>query len=138
MHTCKAMLIKCMDFRITKETMRFLEENSLMGDCDIVSIAGASKELIDGDEGAKELLLKQIKISQELHKIEELVLLHHSDCGAYKSSFNFSDSEEEKEKQFTDMARAEEIIKENFPGLKVRKVWAQLLTDGGEKIEFTE
>jgi hypothetical protein len=30
MHKCKSIVFKCMDFRLTKETIRFLEENNLM------------------------------------------------------------------------------------------------------------
>ena len=43
-HQCKAIIIHCMDFRLIKETQRWLGEKGYLGDCDIVSIAGASKD----------------------------------------------------------------------------------------------
>jgi len=126
-----------MDFRTTKEIFRWLEERKLMNNCDEVSLAGASKELVDGNEAVQELIFKQIAISAGLHQAETVILLHHSDCGAY-SAYQFADAEAEKAKQLEDMAKAAALIKARFPEMVVRKVWAKLLDDHGSKIEFLE
>ncbi|HNP79558.1 MAG TPA: hypothetical protein PKI00_01795 [Candidatus Pacearchaeota archaeon] len=126
-----------MDFRLTKETNRFLEENNLLGDCDIVSIAGSSKALADGNDEVKNLLIKQIKTSKDLHGAEEIILIHHSDCGAYKASCCFTSFEEEKGFQIEDMKKVEKIIKENFPEMEVKKIWAEMKDGEGKEVEFS-
>ena len=136
MHKCKSIVFKCMDFRLTKETNRFFEENNLIGNCDIVSLAGSSKSLADGKEEIKNLLLKQIKASKDLHCSTEVILIHHSDCGGYKSSYCFTSEEEEKNTQIEDMNNVEKLIKENFPEMEVKKVWAQMKDKEGNEVEF--
>ncbi|PIR12886.1 hypothetical protein COV49_03920 [Candidatus Falkowbacteria bacterium CG11_big_fil_rev_8_21_14_0_20_39_10] len=125
-----------MDFRLVEQTRKWMKQEGLLGDSDEVSLAGASKEIVDGDEQVRELLLKQIKISCDLHCACQVVLLHHSDCGAYKASYNFKSKEEEKQKQLEDMAKVEGIIKERFKGLNIIKIWAQMKDDNGGEVEF--
>lgn len=136
-HHCKSIIIHCMDFRLVEETRKWMAQESLLGDCDTVSLAGASKEIVDGDNQSRELLLKQIKISCDLHGASRVILLHHSDCGAYKASYDFKSGAEEKAKQLKDMAKAEKIIKRRFKNLKVIKIWAQMKDDSGRKVEFS-
>jgi carbonic anhydrase len=137
MHKCKSIVFKCIDFRLTKETIRFLEENNMLGDCDIVSLAGSSKSLADGKDETKALLLKQIKTSKDLHGAREVVLIHHSDCGAYKSAFCFASDEDEKKTQLEDMDKVEKIIKEKFPEVEIKKVWARMKDSEGKEVEFS-
>ncbi|HPX51738.1 MAG TPA: carbonic anhydrase [Candidatus Pacearchaeota archaeon] len=119
-HDCQTIVFHCIDFRLINETNDFIKNN--YGKCDIVSVAGSSKEIADGNN----YLLKQIEISHNLHHSVKVVLIHHSDCGAYKASYRFNDYKEEKEKQVEDMLKTESIIKEKFPDMTVEKVWAEL------------
>jgi carbonic anhydrase len=135
-HICSAILFKCIDFRMQTETRRWLHENNLAGDCDVVSLAGSSKGLSDNNPTIVDLLLNQIKISHDLHGAKQVVLIHHSDCGAYKGAYNFENEEEEKKTQIADMDKSEEIIKKNFPDMSVKKVWAQMLDPEGHKVDF--
>lgn len=135
-HQCKAIMIHCMDFRLVGETRRWMEQSGYLGNCDVVSMAGASKELLDGGQPARELILKQIGLSINLHQATEVILLHHSDCGAYKASYTFESGSEEKLKQIEDMNRSESIIKERFNDISVRKVWAQMQDEHGRSVSF--
>lgn len=126
-----------MDFRLVKETKKWMEESRLVGDCDVVSLAGASKGIADNSTWG-EVLLDQIGLSNKLHNADTVILLHHSDCGAYAAAYDFTSPEEEKEKQMDDMAKVEEIIKEKFPQMKVRKIWAQMKDGEGKEVEFGE
>ena len=135
-HNCSAILIHCMDFRLTDEIYRWLKDNHLNGDCDIVSVAGAGKPLLDDSE--RNYLLSQIEASIKLHNSDTVILLHHSSCGAYKLEYNFSSVEEEKNKQKEDMDKVEEIILKKFKDLKVKKVWMELQDNKGEKIKFVQ
>lgn len=135
-HQCKSILFTCMDFRLGKKVHDWMEEQGLMGDCDIVSLAGSAKEIVDGDQKARELLFKQIDISIKLHKACQVILLNHSRCGAYNAVYDFKDLEEEKAKHKTDLTKAEILIKKKFPGIKVIKLIADMIDDKGEKLEF--
>ena len=135
-HHCKAILINCMDFRLVKETRRWMDENGYLNNCDVVSLAGASKELLDGGEEARNLVLKQIELAHNLHGASEVILVHHSDCGAYKNAYSFSSPEEERKQQWEDMAKTEKIIEDRFKGMVVKKIWANMLDEDGQKVEF--
>ena len=126
-----------MDFRLYKETRKWIAESNLFeGGFDVISLAGASKNLIDGSEEVKNDLIRQISISADFHKIEKIIIFHHSDCGAYALDYKFNSIEEEKEKQLEDMQKAGEIILEKHPKIKVVFVWGELKDKNGEEIEF--
>jgi len=124
-----------MDFRLQKNTLGWLQQNGYFGDCDVISNAGSGKVLADGTADAKEFVLSEIGISYEKHGARNIIIVHHSDCGAY-SSYNFTTPEEEKAKQLEDIAIEEALIKERFPGITVVKVWAQMKDSEGNEVEF--
>ena len=152
-HSCSTIVYHCIDFRTIKETMKFIDEKYGIGNCDIVSVAGSSKGIAD-DEGMlaekninekiivddnknfRCYLLRQLKLSHNLHNSRKVVLINHSDCGVYNNCYKFSSEAEEKEKQIEDMRKAETIIKKLFPDVSVDKVWAQMLDPHGKKINF--
>ncbi|MCK4525205.1 MAG: hypothetical protein KAU07_02100 [Candidatus Andersenbacteria bacterium] len=136
-HTCKNLLIRCMDFRLNGELNEWIKELELFdGGFDIISLAGASKDLVDGNEEVKNNFLKHIGVSVNLHQVEKIIIFHHSDCGAYAQSYQFSSIEKEKEKQVEDMKKAKEIILEKYPEVEVVFVWGELKDKNGEEIEF--
>jgi len=136
-HHCKNLLVRCMDFRLTREMNKWMEKRGYIGDCDLVSLAGAGKAIADGTpEG--EMLLSQIALSAKLHHSSCVALVHHSQCGAYAGAYSFANAEEEKEKQVSDMKKAAEIIKAKNPGISVKFIWANLQDDDGREIEFEE
>lgn len=84
MHKAKAVIVSCMDFRFQKYVFKWLEENNLLGSTDIISIAGASRNLTTPtDEASKEFILKQIELSVSLHNPDTIYILDHQDCGGY-------------------------------------------------------
>jgi len=125
-----------MDFRLIGRTREWMEKEGLLGDCDVVSVAGAGKGIADEEAGEKDVLMKQIGLSCDLHKATRVVLLHHSDCGAYANAYDFKGADEEKDTQLKDMAKAENIIRQARPGVEVVKVWAEMKDPEGEHVEF--
>lgn len=124
-HQCNSLLICCMDFRLRKALGAFLV--NLPGDCDIISVAGAVKSLLSPENPSdRDFILKQIKISVELHGISEIILNNHTDCGAYGGSEKFNSFEEECEFQKEEMRKAKALILEKHPHLKVRMVLAKI------------
>lgn len=94
-HTCKALLLRCLDFRLNEAIQQWLQKNHLANNCDLVSLAGAVKNL--------KIVLGQIEISQRLHGISEVILMNHTDCGAYGGRAAFADSEEERARHQQDL-----------------------------------
>ncbi|PLX21030.1 hypothetical protein C0584_04580 [Candidatus Parcubacteria bacterium] len=127
-----------MDFRLVDQIRDWMTKEKLMKDADVVSLAGAAKNLVDGNEEAKNVLLKQIEISSSLHNCLKVYLVHHSTCGAYAVSYNFASLEEEKKKQSEDLDKAVEVIKEKFPNLEVSKIWVEMKDGEGKEVEIIE
>jgi carbonic anhydrase len=101
-----------------------------------VSLAGASKGLVENDLSAGPLIMKQIDISKRLHKISEVILLHHMDCGAYGGHAAFSGVKEEREKQIADMREAASRIVREYSDLKIRLALADISEDNKVIIQF--
>ena len=136
-HICKNLLIRCMDFRLNKEIKKWIQESNLFdGGFDIISLAGSSKDIVDGSAEIKNNFLKHIGVSVNLHQVEKIIIFHHSDCGAYALDYKFGSPEEEKEKQLEDMKKSKEIILEKYPEVEVVFVWGELKDKKGKEIEF--
>ncbi|MEK7193287.1 MAG: carbonic anhydrase [Patescibacteria group bacterium] len=120
---------------VTKLQKNHLAENQLLNNCDIVSVAGAAKNIADPKETSdREFILRQIDISKRLHGINEVVLMNHTDCGAYGDRDAFSSSLEEKNRHAEDMKTAGAIIKQKHPDLDIRAVLVNI--DKSGKIDF--
>lgn len=112
------MLLRCIDFRLNEAIQQWLQENHLANNCDLVSLAGAVKNL--------GVVLPQIEISHRLHGITEVILMNHTDCGAYGGRAAFESSEEEHSRHQQDLRQAKEKIISQFPDLKIRLVLAKI------------
>jgi len=123
-----------MDFRFHTAIRDFLVSLGLKDQYDLVSLAGATKGLVEQDSASTELILKQMEISQHLHNIQEVYLIHHLDCGAYGGRAAFKNDQEERDKQLTDLEAAKKIISEKFTDLDVKKVLARI--DEQSNIDF--
>ena len=129
-HTCKALVIHCIDFRFRKSLAEFLEKR--FGDSyDLVSVAGGVKRLVS-DPLDNNFILEQIKISDTLHKPEVILLIQHEDCGAYGGSAALGDFSTEKEAQNQELEHAETLLKEQC-SQPVEKYLARL---SGEMIPY--
>lgn len=126
-HTCKALILHCIDFRFGKAIKKYLEEQGLLGDIDIVSVAGAAKNLVSPNSPSDtEFILRQIEISKKLHNITELILMNHTDCGAYGGHKAFASHDEEVQKHQDDMQAARELVQTKYPDLEIKTVLATI------------
>lgn len=126
-HTCTAALVKCMDFRLTRDIHRWLEEKGLVNDCDIISVAGASKDLVENPNG---YVSTQVSLSVQLHQVRQVLLVHHLDCGAYGGSGACKDRAEEVSMHKAEMDKARAIISGRFPNLEIQTYFAVPETGG--------
>lgn len=136
-HICNNLLIRCMDFRLRSELMKWVDESGLFeGGFDVIALAGASKSLADDNYEIKDFFMQQVSVSTDLHSAVRAVIFHHSDCGAYAKENNFVSKEEEKTKQLDDMKLSRDLLKERYPNLEVILVWGDMQDEHGEKINF--
>lgn len=130
-HNCKAAIIHCIDFRLGPAIKAYMEERGLLGDCDVIAVAGAAKDLVEpGSESDRDFLMRQIDISKQLHHINTVILMNHTDCGAYGGRTAFVSTNEEEENHRSHMAQAAALIKDKYPELNVEMVLADLREDG--------
>jgi carbonic anhydrase len=96
------LVLSCIDLRLTDNLVAFLHKENLVNRYDHLAIAGASlcskgkNGLADTEhkytddfaihaESWKEMVLKHVEIAVSLHQIEDVYIVEHEDCGAYKS-----------------------------------------------------
>ncbi len=130
-HTCKALVLHCMDFRLQTALRERSVAEGLSGDYDLVSLAGAMKDLVHGSDAEQAVVLKQIEISSRLHGIQEIVFIAHTDCGAYGGRSAFADEAAERAAYETDLRAARDRVVGLHPNLKVRLVLAKLSGEEG-------
>ncbi len=134
-HTCSTLVLQCMDFRFIDDIGMFLESMDLKGDYDLVSLAGAQKNIAEPyDAHAAELVYRQVEISKKLHGTEQVMLLAHMDCGAYGGSKAFVSKDEERARYLKDLAHAASHITKRIEGVSVIKVLARI--DDVGKVDF--
>lgn len=135
-HTCRTLVLHCIDFRLGKAINAYLGKTNHLGDCDIVSVAGAAKDLVSpAADASRDFILRQIDISKRLHNISRVILMNHTDCGAYGGRKAFASSEEEKNAHLGDMQKAQEYILTRHPDLSVKFVLAQIAENDEVYIE---
>jgi carbonic anhydrase len=121
-HTAKALVITCMDFRLIDDEVYFLNKLGYINNYDQFILAGASLGYNQTTFPAwSETLEKHIELSQELHNINEIIVIDHMNCGAYKKFYNFDYLSQEKELELhkKNFDKFRESINTKFPKLKV-------------------
>ncbi len=127
----------CIDFRFIPAIRDWMEKEGFLGDSDVVSVAGAVKNIVSPKEQSdKDLILRQIEISKRLHGIDEIILVNHTDCGAYGGKSAFANELEEEQKHELDLREARAVLQAAFPSLNIRLALARMA--GGGKIDFVE
>jgi hypothetical protein len=92
------LLISCIDLRLTDDLVRFMDHENLTNRYDHVILAGASLGVSLGHELKKwsatdsyqfeawwQVLKEHIGIAVALHYIEDVYVVEHEGCGAYKN-----------------------------------------------------
>jgi carbonic anhydrase len=78
-----ACVVWCFDARFSALLGEHIKKEELQN-IDLVKVAGGVKELVSPENNAhRDYLLDQIKKSIALHETKKIVLMAHSECGAY-------------------------------------------------------
>jgi len=130
-HDCSTIIFHCIDFRFAADIKEYLEKENLLGDVDIVAIAGVAKNFVaPAKDSDAEFVMRQLDISKRLHNVGRVVLMNHMDCGAYGGHKAFGNVEDERAAHAADLAKAREMILAKYPDLEVQNVIAHIEAHG--------
>lgn len=82
------LVVSCIDYRLPKRILNYLESRGLSGNYNHINIPGASLCCVASERKTwRQTLEDTINISIKLHGISKVLLLHHEDCGAFNLHF---------------------------------------------------
>jgi len=117
------LLLTCMDYRLVNATNRYMAGRGLKNKYDHVVLAGAALGAVtERYPEWNKTFWDHLALASELHKIHEVMILDHRDCGAYRSLLgeDFSkDPGRETEVHSVRLKRLEGLIKEKHRELRV-------------------
>jgi hypothetical protein len=132
LYVSDAAVVWCFDNRFNLVLGKFLRRIGIEKS-DRIMVAGGAKCLASpGEDPDRDFVLKQIRISMALHQTRRVVLMLHSDCGAYGGLAAFGgDARVEAVNQGEELRRAAAALHGVFPELQVESyfvdfegVWA--------------
>ncbi len=128
-------MLHCMDYRLQTVIEEWKKTKGVSGDIDVISVAGACKELANYALGTCEAnnLMAMITLAYEKHGVRNIILTQHEDCGAYGGKTAFASDEAELAKTIGDMKKAKMALMEKFKDIHVEMF---RITVKGEGWEF--
>ncbi|MFA5872000.1 MAG: carbonic anhydrase [Parcubacteria group bacterium] len=134
-HECEAVVLACIDFRFWKETEEFIGQEMGIKTYDFPKLPGAAKAINDCLSEV-DVAMKCIGVPCDLHHVKRIVIVNHTDCGAYGGSSQFNgDAEAEQKFHESELKKAKEKVLKEFPDREVVLIYAKLVDDG-ESVEF--
>jgi len=120
-YRCDAAIVWCFDNRF-EAVLRKLVKRLGLRYYDPIRIAGGTKCLASPDnENDRRFVLDQIRISMRLHATDTVILMLHSDCGAYGGLAAYeNDARREAENHRQELQHAAEILNAEIPGLTIK------------------
>ena len=118
----KAMVLSCMDPRFQPLVYNFLRRKKLMGKYSAFTIAGAAIGVTHNKfKKWHPTFYENLSTSIKLHKIEKLIVINHTDCGAAKiiNKNNKFDFINEKKIHKTSFIELKKKLSKKFPKLKI-------------------
>ena len=135
-YQCDAAVVWCFDNRFEAGFRKFLKRIGVYNS-DPIKIAGGAKSLASPEhESDREFVLGQIRKSIRLHGADRVILMLHSDCGAYgglAGGFG-GDAAAEREHHQAEMARAKTNLLAAIPDVKVEGYFVDFEGVWGERI----
>jgi Putative carbonic anhydrase len=140
-YTADAAVVWCFDHRFDLVLHKLLKKIDVER-FDPILVAGGAKNLSSpSSENDRKFVLDQIRSSMRLHGTKNVILMLHSDCGAYGglAAFN-NDTTIEAENHRREMHKAVSCLKTEIPAVEVRSffvdfdgVWEADITASAEK-----
>ena len=134
--TAQAMVLTCMDYRFVNDSVYFFNRMGFRDDYNKFSLAGAS---LGYNQSAfpewSATFDKHIGRAKDLHDINEIVVMDHMDCGAYRILYDnpSMSRKEEYDLHVKNLQQFKGLMQQKYPSLKVS---AQLIDLDGSVTEF--
>ena len=118
----KAMVLSCIDPRFQPLVYNYLKKKKLNGKYSAFTIAGSAIGVThDKFKKWHSVFIENLSTSIKLHKIEKLIVINHTDCGAAKiangkKEFNSLNEDKIHKVSFNKLKK---IVKKKFPKLKI-------------------
>ena len=134
--TAQAMVLTCMDYRFVTDTVKFFNRTGLQDDYNKFSLAGAS---LGYNQSAfpewSATFDKHVGLAKDLHDINEIVVMDHMDCGAYRILYDnpSMSRKEEYDLHVKNLKQFKGLMQQKYPSLKVS---AKLIDLDGSVTEF--
>ena len=118
----KAMVLSCIDPRFQPLVYNYLKKKKLTGKYSAFTIAGSAIGVThDKFKKWHSVFIENLSMSIKLHKIEKLIVINHTDCGAAKiangkKEFNSLNENKIHKVSFNKLKK---IVKKKFPKLKI-------------------
>jgi carbonic anhydrase len=136
-YRAEAVVVWCFDHRFHLAFAKYLKRNGVLN-TDIVKVAGGAKSLASpARETDREFILDQIRTSIRLHRTQRVILMTHSDCGAYgglAGGFG-GDAQAEAQRHEHELRRAAECVREAVPDIGVGCYFVDF--EGVSEVELT-
>jgi hypothetical protein len=120
---CDAAIIWCFDNRFDLGFRKFLKRSGVIN-TDPIKVAGGAKSLASPEQESDRLfIVDQIRKSMRLHGTQRVVLMLHSDCGAYgglAGGFG-GDARKEALHHEEELQKAAEYLQGEIPELEITK-----------------
>jgi carbonic anhydrase len=138
-----ACVVSCFDARFELVTRKFTKKLGIWW-ADPLKLAGGAKVFASpAEESDRGFALGQVQTSMRLHNTNRVLLLVHSDCGAYGGLQAFDGNEErEGTHHEAELRRASEFLRSHIPAvavecyaLKFSGVWALAAEENGPPAE---
>ncbi len=131
-HNCSTLVLCCMDWRLSPPQANLDEvllKNNIVepSGFDRVIIGGGVKSLASAEKETDiAFVIRQLDIGDTLHHVKKMVLINHSDCGAYGGSANFKSVDAEHQFHFEELNKAAKLIRTKYPNIEVQSYVAHL------------
>jgi len=134
---CDAAVVWCFDNRFELAFRKFLKRIGV-ANSDPIKVAGGAKCLASPEnEAERAFVLEQIRKSRRLHGTSRVILMLHSDCGAYGGLKAFhNDPCAEAENAARQMALATDSLLAAIPGVRVEGYFVDF--EGVWEVELRE
>lgn len=116
------LAVFCSDERFIKATQSFLNKSLDIKQCDLMVVPGGPVFIINKEKN----LLDRLKLLVNAHRITDIIIFTHFDCGYYKNCFKGLDSSLLLEKQVTDIRKCQLQLKRMFPKKTIKSYCASI------------
>jgi len=135
LHHSNAFVLSCMDFRLRDNITCNLTHMGYKNNYDEFILAGSSlgyNGLLDYNW--QSCADAHIELSHKLHEIDEIILIDHMSCGAYKAKYGNITHIEEYQYHIVNLNSAAKTIQEKYPSFTIKKFIISI--DGGLMIDI--